>query len=608
MNGKDRRTGLRLRLTLAGLAAVAAAVQAGPAAAVTFARCTGALGQAGVQCGTVSVPVDRTGATAGTISLHVERVPARGFPSQPPLVALAGGPGQGASAFTRTFAALFHPALASRDLLVVDQRGTGHSGALRCSSLEGGIASEAELAQGLQACVTSLGSQVGHYRTADSTDDLDAVRAAVGAERLALFGVSYGTKVALAYASRYPSRVDRLVLDSVVQPDGPDVLWRSTFAAVPRVLREVCGRDCRFTGSPGADVAALTSRLAAGPLRAPFVAPNGRRFPAAISGPDLFGLLLAGDFDPWLRAALPAAISSAAKGDGAQLVRLLGDAGGSAPDPAEVFSTPLYFATTCSDSALPWGPAETTEQRLEALRAQVAAVPADAFAPFDRDSALQVSIPWTCRYWAAPTGRSPSFAGLPDVPALLLNGTLDLRTPLADAQAVAARLPRSRLIAVGGTGHSVLTSGPLCARNSAVSFLAGRAVPDARCAFPPVLLPERPAPRSLRAVGGRARARLAAAARLTLDDVVRHLPSAAGRVTRRSFDLRGGGLRGGRFVARPGRLVLDRVVFVPGVTVSGTIRGAVDPDLALVDRPRGTLVVRGGGRTVRVRIAAPVLG
>ena len=603
MNPEHRRPSLRLRLTLAGLVAVAAAVYAGPAAALTFARCEGALGQAGVQCGTVAVPLDRTGATPGTLSLHVERVPARGFASQPPLLALAGGPGQGASNFTRTFAGLFHPALASRDLLVVDQRGTGRSGALRCASFENAT----ELAPAMQACVASLGSQVAHYRTADSTDDLDAVRAAVGAGRLALCGVSYGTKVALAYASRYPSRVDRLVLDSVVQPDGPDAFWRSSFTAVPRVLREVCGRDCRFTGNPGADVAALTRRLAAGPLESTYVMPNGRRSPVSLSGPDVFGLLLAGDFDPWLRAALPAAIASAAKGDGAQLVRLFGDTG-SGEAPAEVFSTPLYYATTCSDAPLPWAAAETPEQRVEALRAQVAAAPAEQFAPFDRETALQVSIPWNCRYWAAPTGRSPSFAALPDVPALLLNGTLDLRTPLADAQAVAARLPRARLVAVGGTGHSVLTSGPDCAQAAALAFLAGRAVPSARCAFPPLLLPERPAPRSLRAVGGAARARLATAARLTLDDVIRRLPNAWGGGTRRSFDLRGGGLRGGHYRARPKRLVLDHVVFVPGVTVSGTIRGSVDPDLAVVDHPRGTLVVRSGGRSVRVRIAAAVLG
>ena len=163
MNPEHRRPSLRLRLTLAGLVAVAAAVYAGPAAALTFARCEGALGQAGVQCGAVAVPLDRTGATPGTLSLHVERVPARGFASQPPLLALAGGPGQGASNFTRTFAGLFHPALASRDLLVVDQRGTGRSGALRCASFENAT----ELAPAMQACVASLGSQVAHDRYAE---------------------------------------------------------------------------------------------------------------------------------------------------------------------------------------------------------------------------------------------------------------------------------------------------------------------------------------------------------------------------------------------------------------------------------------------------------
>ena len=67
-------------------------------------------------------------------------------------------------------------------------------------------------------------------------------------------------------------------------------------------------------------------------------------------------------------------------------------AGGSGTQPAEVFSTPLYFATTCSDSPLPWGAGETTEQRVEALRAQVAAVPAEAFAPIEAGLAGQAWI------------------------------------------------------------------------------------------------------------------------------------------------------------------------------------------------------------------------
>ena len=83
-------------------------------------------------------------------------------------------------------------------------------------------------------------------------DDIEALRAELGVERLTLLGVSYGTLVAQAYAARYPSRVERVLLDSVLDVSGWDPLYRDIFAAVPRVLRAVCRSGCRsFTARPG---------------------------------------------------------------------------------------------------------------------------------------------------------------------------------------------------------------------------------------------------------------------------------------------------------------------------------------------------------------------
>ena len=79
-------------------------------------------------------------------------------------------------------------------------------------------------------------------------DDIDAVRRAVGVDKITLFGVSYGTKVALGYAAKYPQHVERLVLDSVVEPSGPGPFSEESFAAVPRVLRNLCLSGCE--GSP----------------------------------------------------------------------------------------------------------------------------------------------------------------------------------------------------------------------------------------------------------------------------------------------------------------------------------------------------------------------
>ena len=90
-----------------------------------------------------------------------------------------------------------------------------------------------------------------------------------GYEKLVLYGTSYGTKVAEEYAQDYPSHVEALVLDSVVPPNGPDPLNRATFAAVPRILRQLCARRAcaHITPNPTADLADLVRRLGHGELR-----------------------------------------------------------------------------------------------------------------------------------------------------------------------------------------------------------------------------------------------------------------------------------------------------------------------------------------------------
>ena len=162
---------------------------------------------------------------------------------------------------------------------------------LTCPALSTPSARSSLLEAGAR-CAGQLGAKRGLFRTADSVADIEALREQAGYARLTIFAVSYGTKVALAYAAAHPDRVERLVLDSVVTPDGPDVLQHSTFAAVPRVLGELCaGNACQgITDEP--DRRADVARQAAGeapdprPLRGQSRAPaRGRRSPARTSSP-----------------------------------------------------------------------------------------------------------------------------------------------------------------------------------------------------------------------------------------------------------------------------------------------------------------------------------
>ena len=124
---------MRARSTLAALAAAVTALVLAPGAqaAIAYAPCD----PAGFQCGQLAVPLDRTGAVPGTVTLNVKRVVAASNPTGTAVVALAGGPGQAAIPVATDFASILGPSLATRDLLVYDQRGTGSSGRLTCSGL-----------------------------------------------------------------------------------------------------------------------------------------------------------------------------------------------------------------------------------------------------------------------------------------------------------------------------------------------------------------------------------------------------------------------------------------------------------------------------------------
>jgi pimeloyl-ACP methyl ester carboxylesterase len=234
------------RPTLAVLAvAVAVAVLApGARAAIPYAPCE----PAGFQCGQLAVALDRTGAVPGTVTLRVKRVVASSNPTATAVVTLAGGPGQAALPVATEFASILGPSLATRDLLVFDQRGTGSSGRLSCPAFDRLVTSIVDAAA---ECADQLGPARGFYRTPDSVDDIEALRVESGYQKLVLFGVSYGTKVALDYAAKYPANVESLVLDSVVPPEGSDVLNVSTFKTMPRALGSSAA-PARATASPRA--------------------------------------------------------------------------------------------------------------------------------------------------------------------------------------------------------------------------------------------------------------------------------------------------------------------------------------------------------------------
>lgn len=522
-------------------------------------------------CSNVAVPLDRSGAVPGTVNLAVARVPATQGPSRGTIVFLAGGPGQSALGSLPDLAAVFRKFAPGYDLLTFDQRGIGRSSPLECSALRGSGSVVGVFAK----CGRQLGPGRGLYRTADSVDDLEAVRQAAGAPKVALFGISYGARLAGEYVRRYPTAVSAMVLDSPSTLAGTDPFFLASQRALPGFLGSICGRGaCRsFTRSPYTDLARLAAKLRKRSLATSIVNPGGRPTKVRLTASDLFGLVFMSDTDALARAQLPAAISSGRHGDGAPLARLLlraiGGVSGAQTEEGGV-SDVVFAATSCNEAPLPWNAASAPGPgRERAVDIEARKLGPRSFRPFGTETTVSNSpLLAQCLRWPSVAEPAGAPARGPAVPTLVVSGAEDLRTPPASARRVAADYPGGRTFVVPDTGHSSVTTDPtLCAARAAFGFLGGATAP-ARC-------PRRArefriatrAPLRIGAVSGKTRrSRTVRAVRLTLRDLALAINS--------STSGRFGGLRGGYVTLglRPARAVLRGYEYIPGVKVSGRLR------------------------------------
>jgi pimeloyl-ACP methyl ester carboxylesterase len=534
-------------------------------------------------CGHLTVPLDPSGATPGTITLAIERHRAPVGEAHSAIIALAGGPGQPALPFAEQFAELLGPIAATRDLIAFDQRGIGLSDPLSCHAFERPALYHSYGAL-IEACGDQLGPDRAFYTTADTVADIEAIRRAGGYEKLVLYGTSYGTKVAEEYAQEYPEHVEALILDSVVPPNGPDTLEQSTFAAVPRVLSQMCAyRACAgITANPVEDLARVVRKMEHAPLRGRVFNGDGRAHTVSVTSNELVDLLLAGDFSTLLRAEFLTSVSAAARGDDAPLARLL-EAADSGEGEAEDFDNPLYYATTCEEQDFPFSRASSPSARLAEASAAARALPPSVLGPFTAANALALSDVSGCAYWPF-TSPTPAVNGapLPNVPTLILSGADDLRTPTANAREVAAQIPDSHLLVVPYTGHSVLSDEPTaCAREAMLALFAAKPVKPCSAAPPPASLRPPPLPplrlSSLSSVSGYSGrpGRTLRAFALTLADLSRQFAFKFAGVASSEPTLptlRVGGLRGGWAEFADDALSLHDYSYVPGMVLSGTIR------------------------------------
>ncbi len=376
-------------------------------------------------CSTLRVPLDRSGGRDDALDL---RVAVAGPRDAPVLVVLSGGPGEPGLPFLERAREWFGPEAAKLRLVAIDQRGTGQD-ALDCPALQRAMGASdltPPPAAAVKQCAEAIGEKRRFFTTADTVEDLDALRRALGERKIALDGTSYGTYVAQRYALAHPRNVSRLVLDSVVPSDGVSLLSIDPIRAAPRVLGEETTRDLAAVVEErrnGPQMLDMLTGLSVG-------APRGNDAPQALDA--------AADGNTGHLEGLQAGVSRVMKSW-----------------TAEKLSQGLHASTLCADMPAPWGDASAPlEGRKEAL--DKAAAAAGDLAPFDRATATGNGIAQQCLNWPpVPVPKPDGPRDLPDVPVLLLAGTLDLSTPMEWAQRAAKHAPGGKLVLVEDAGHGV---------------------------------------------------------------------------------------------------------------------------------------------------------
>jgi pimeloyl-ACP methyl ester carboxylesterase len=454
----------RARAAMIGIAGaiVAAACGDGPAPqrGIALAECRLPHFAQPAQCATLQVPEDRAHPNGRRIDIFVGVLPANTLSPKPdPLFILAGGPGQAASHLA-PFAAQHNAVRRTRDIVLVDQRGTGRSAPLECAAHKPDrrdlfVTDPLPKATACEAELQSRGVDAAHYTTSAFVADVDAVRAALGYERLNLWGGSYGSRVALEYLRRHPGRVRSVVLDSVAPPSMNIALdvWATRDEALDALL-EACRRSAACAAAhpdPGATLAAIERDLGDEGKEVVLVDPRTGEATKAQATYDLVVAALGQlAYVPELSSLIPALLERARDGDYAPLFAALLVVAGNL---VEQMNVALHYSVTCAEDV----PRLTAAERARSLQGV-------------RGRALASRIFGVCDVW--PQGTMPADFADPvgsDVPVLLLSGGLDPVTPPDNAAQVAKTLPNSRHIVAAGSGHIVSPHG--CAPRLIAAFI-----------------------------------------------------------------------------------------------------------------------------------------
>lgn len=477
--------GLLLLVSSEVAADLAPQLRAAPKLELT--RCADKRGRG--ECGRLTVLENPADPAGRKISLHIVRIPALATPPEPdPVFVLVGGPGEAATDLRHRLPSLFRRLNRHRDVVLVDQRGTGKSNPLNCKVVQAqdfSLPIRDSISQQwgpMQECLEGYDADLRFYTTPFFVDDLEAVRRALGYGKINLWGGSYGSRAALVYMRRHPESIRSVVLDSVA-PFAIQLPLHA-LADADESLRRLLAH-CRTLAACAENYGDLESKtrnlirqLNESPRLLELEHPvHHQSLAVHVDGQVLAGLIRLALYQRETAALLPLALDAASREDFRPLMVLMA----LSEQIAEALSLGLQQTILCAEDIMrPWPELEPSGESILQLD-------------------LLSYLPAQCGSW--PRGKLPANYFEPvhsDLPVLLLSGELDPVTPPRWGEVAAKTLSNSRHLRVPGGHHIVSHLG--CVRDIVERFIesARHDDPDIDCInliqpLPPFISPAGPA-------------------------------------------------------------------------------------------------------------------
>jgi len=414
--------------------------------------------KAQVQCGELQVPEDYRNLDGESITINFVVLPAiDDTDNKTPLLFLAGGPGQAAAELAAGLKNVFYEVRKTRDLILIDQRGTGLSHPLQCESAAEqnvyALTPEDFTAQDIKDCLKGLTGDLSQYNSENAIRDFEAVRLALGHEKINIYGGSYGTRAGLVYLRMFPNSIRSVVLDSVGPIEVPIGLFGQSSARSFNLLLTNCQKDlsCQQAFPQlKQEFQTLLTRLEQAPIQVSIPHPRlGIQTNFVISKAKLLGTIRSQLYSVASRSLVPLTIHQAFLGNYMPLAGLVAQTEG-----VQGVYIGLLFNITCNE---------------DYPRISLKDFAQDAnnnFGGDDSHFSFKMACPFWPKYSPSDDFYNPVVA---DVPTLILSGDLDPVTPPSNGDYSAKTLPNSHHVIVRNAAHTVAMN--TCASDLINEFL-----------------------------------------------------------------------------------------------------------------------------------------